>query len=73
MSSFAPARALRQKNARVASFGIVLGAYSGRRSESYTVSATMDEQSSVSVAVAGAERAQAPIIHNLMQLYTHDF
>jgi predicted acetyltransferase len=31
----------------------------------------MHEQSSVSV--AGAERAQAPIIQNLMQLYTHDF
>jgi predicted acetyltransferase len=27
----------------------------------------------VSVSVAGAERAQAPIIQNLMQLYTHDF
>jgi predicted acetyltransferase len=31
----------------------------------------MDEQNSVSV--EGAGRAQAPIIHNLMQLYTHDF
>lgn len=31
----------------------------------------MNEQRSVSVSVA--ERAQAPIIQNLMQLYTHDF
>jgi predicted acetyltransferase len=31
----------------------------------------MEQQSSVSV--AGAERAQAPIIQNLIQLYTHDF
>jgi len=31
----------------------------------------MEEQGSVSV--AGAVRAQAPIIQNLMQLYTHDF
>jgi predicted acetyltransferase len=35
------------------------------------MSATMNEQTLVSV--AGAERAQAPIIQNLMQLYTHDF
>jgi predicted acetyltransferase len=31
----------------------------------------MEEQGSVSV--VGAERAQAPVIQNLMQLYTHDF
>jgi predicted acetyltransferase len=31
----------------------------------------MEEQGSVSVADAG--RAQAPVIQNLMQLYTHDF
>jgi predicted acetyltransferase len=69
--SFAPARALRQKNARERCFGIVLSAYSGRQSKSYTMSAAMEEQGSVSV--AGAERAQAPVIQNLMQLYTHDF
>jgi predicted acetyltransferase len=31
----------------------------------------MEQQGSVSV--AGAERTQAPVIQNLMQLYTHDF
>jgi predicted acetyltransferase len=31
----------------------------------------MDQQPSVSV--SGAEHAQAPLIQNLMQLYTHDF
>lgn len=47
-------------------FGTVLRVYSDRQPESY-----MQEPDSVSV--AGAEPAQAPIIQNLMQLYTHDF
>jgi predicted acetyltransferase len=45
--------------------------YSGRRSQSYTINSSMEEQNSVSV--ADAERAQAQIIQNLFQLYTHDF
>jgi len=61
---------MRQKHARELCFGIVVRAYSGSRSESYTIN-SMEEQSSVSV--ASAERAQAPIIQNLMQLYSHDF
>jgi predicted acetyltransferase len=46
-------------------------AYSGRRAKSYTKSATMQQPGSVTVAAAG--RDQAPLIQNLMQLYTHDF
>jgi predicted acetyltransferase len=64
-------RALCQKHAREPCFGIVVRPYSGRRAESYTIGASMQQPGSVSVATA--ERAQAPLIQNLMQLYTHDF
>jgi predicted acetyltransferase len=50
--------------------------YSGPRLQRASVTVLrdklkMEQQSSVSV--VGAERAQAPIIQNLIQLYTHDF
>jgi predicted acetyltransferase len=64
-------RALGQKHAREPPFGIVGRAYSGRRAESYMMNPGIENQ--VNVSVTRAEPSQAPIIQNLVQLYTHDF
>jgi predicted acetyltransferase len=66
----APARPFVQEHAPAPPFGIVGRAYSRGQAESYILN-TRIEKGSVSVTVAAA--AQAPVIQNLMQLYTHDF